>query len=143
MEKHFFASGKINTTLSLQELIGNTVSKSLAAANYHNTRIVNDVQNELALGPASNEAMVVINNLLAAVVANSKNGEIHITAQRYKYLVILEIQERNIYNEYALAFSIGSMEQDAASIGGHLSMKGQQQKITTISFSFPYNSAAA
>jgi hypothetical protein len=35
------------------------------------------------------------------------------------------------------------MEPVAALMGGHISIKGQQQKVTTISFSFPNSFLAA
>jgi hypothetical protein len=89
------------------------------------------------------QVITVMKDILTTVVANSRNGNIHITAERYKDVVIVEIQERNNYNGYALSFSIGSIEPEAASIGGHLTIRGQQQKVTTISFSFPDNLLAA
>lgn len=75
-------------------------------------------------------------------VVNSRNGEIHITADRYYSLVIVEIQERKNYNGYALSYSVGSLATEAAACGGYLSIKGPQQKVTTITFSFPDNQAA-
>jgi len=119
------------------------VNTSLSAARYHKTNLVNEVELGIALGTAMQHAIGIMNEILTAIVANSNNGEIHITADRYQDIVTLEFQERNNNNGYALAYSIGSIEPVAASIGGHISIKYPQQKITTISFSFPDSILAA
>jgi len=136
-------AGAFNSSSSLQQLVNNLVISSLPAARNHNTNIVNEVTEGIALGGSMHEVVIVMKDILTTVVANSRNGNIHITAARYKDVVIVEIQERNNYNGYALSFSLGSIEPEAALIGGHLSIRGQQQKVTTISFSFPDNLLAA
>lgn len=137
------ATGAFTSTISLKQLVSNLVISSLPSANHNNTCVVNEVEQGIVLGTDMHKAIDVIGDILRTVVANSRNGNIHITAERFRDVVILEIQERNNYNGYALAFSIGSIEPDAASAGGYISMKGPQQKVTTISFSFPYNLLAA
>ena len=104
---------------------------------------MNDVEQGVVILNDDSNVITILHELLDTVVKNSRCGDIHITAERYSDVVIIEIQERNNYNGYALAFSIGSIEPDAALVGGHISMKGQQQKVATISFSFPYNLLAA
>lgn len=137
------AIGVFDTAISLQQLVSNLVNSSLPAAKHKNTHLVNEVEQGVALGTRINKAISIISDLLTTVVANSCNGEIHISAKRFRDVVIVEIQERNNYNGYALAYSIGSIEPDAALVGGHISIRGPQQKITTISFSFPDNPMAA
>lgn len=136
-------TGVFDTAISLQYLVSSLVNSSLPAAKDNNTHLVNEVGQGVALGTRIHKAISIINDLLSIVVANSRNGEIHISAERFRDVVIVEIQERNNYNGYALAYSIGSIEPDAALVGGHISIKGSQQKITTISFSFPDNPMAA
>ncbi len=144
MELHLpVARGAFRTAISLQQLINYLVNSSLPAANSNNTHVVNEVGQGIALGASMHNAIAVMKDLLYTVVANSRNGDIHITAERFRDEVTLEIQERNNYNGYALAFSIGSLEPDAASLGGHISINGPQQRVTTISFSFPNQFAAA
>lgn len=136
-------TGVFDTAISLQYLVSSLVNSSLPAAKDNNTHLVNEVGQGVALGTRIHKAISIINDLLSIVVANSRNGEIHISAERFRDVVIVEIQERNNYNGYALAYSIGSIEPDAALVGGHISIKGSQQKVTTISFSFPDNPMAA
>ncbi len=130
------------TQLSLQQLINNLVSSSLSDANRHNTQVVNEVRQGIALGTSTQSVIAIMSDLLSTIVANSQNGEIHITAERFSDTVILEIQERNNNNGYALAFSIGAIEPQAHSFGGHIKINGPQKKVATVSFSFPDQYAA-
>lgn len=135
--------GVLNTPVSLQQLVSSLVSGFLPAATHHHTQLVNDVRQEIALGAQNQSALAVISDLLNTVVENSRNGEIHITADKYRNVVILNIEERNNYNGYALSYSVGAIEPAAASAGGHISITGPQKRIITITFSFPDSSQAA
>ncbi len=125
------------TLTSLQLLVSNLVNSFLPTAHRNNTQVVNEVGKEIELGTATQSAIAIMSELLSTIVANSRNGEIHITAERSRDTVMLQLQERNNNNGYALAYSIGIIEQDATSIGGHISINGPQKRIATISFSFP------
>jgi len=138
----FTAPVVFESTISLKKLVSNLVSNSLPIAHYHNTNVVNEIKSEIRLGTDLGKAISVMRELLNTVVTNSRNGEIHVTAECFDDMFIFEIQERNNYNGYALAYSIGSLEPDAASLGGHITIKGPRQKIATISFCFPHQQAA-
>ncbi|MBI3138784.1 MAG: hypothetical protein HYZ15_09385 [Sphingobacteriales bacterium] len=142
MEEMYMAAGAFTAPISLNQLIKNLVDHSLPAAFQHHTRIVNEVDRELILGPGAEQLLDVLDELLEAVIRNSKEGDIHITADRYRDMVLLQIEERNNYNGYALSFSVGSIEPDAAKIGGHISIEGARKRQATISFSFPGQFAA-
>ena len=88
------------------------------------------VSDENKIGP-------VIQELLSTIINNSRKGRIHIRAERFRDIIILEIEDQSNYNGYALDYSIRSIEPLARSVGGSISIKGQQQLETTISFSFP------
>ena len=135
-------NGGYSTAPSLQHLVNSIVDNYRPAADRNNTQVLNDVKQEIAFGNVMQKAIELMNDLLATVVVNSRNGEIHITAEKFKDVVIVEIQERNNYNGYALSSSINSIAPEAAALGGYISIKGPQQKVTTISFSFPNNQAA-
>jgi hypothetical protein len=136
-------NGVLSTAISLQQLVSDLVENSLPAASHNNTLVLNEVRQGIALGSSTQRAVDVMNELLFTIVVNSRNGDIHITADRYHDVVTLEIQERNNYNGYALAYSITSMETDAARLGGHITIKDSGKKIATILFSFPDNLQAA
>jgi hypothetical protein len=133
----------VDPAVSLERIVNNLVQHSLRAAYSHNTHIVNNVKGSLRLAAATNKAIPVMRDLLDTVVTNSLNGDIYITAERYRDVVILEIQERNNNNGYALTYSVGSLTPDASSIGGDITIHGSQKKVITISFSFPYEGMTA
>ena len=131
-------TGSVSESLSsLQQLVSNLVNSFLSTASQNNTQLVNEVRKEIALGATPIKAIEVIRELLETVIANSSNGEIHITAERLGSTILLQIQERNNNNGYALAYSIGTIEPTALSAGGHISINGPQKRVATISFSFP------
>ncbi len=142
MDINLPAMGNFSAPLSLNQLIKGLVDNTQLIAEQHHTRIVNEVDRQLLLGPGAEQLNKVLEELLNAVILNSKEGDIHITADRFKDMVLLHIEERNNYNGYALSFSVGSLEPDAAKIGGHISIDGARKKATTIQFSFPGQFAA-
>ena len=128
--------------VSLNQLIRTLVERTEPLAIQHNTRIVNEVDRHLLLGEGASQLAKVLEELIDAVILNSKEGDIHISADRFKDMVLLHIEERNNYNGYALSFSVGSLEPDAAKIGGHISIEGERKREAKILFSFPGQFAA-
>lgn len=129
--------GVFNNGLSLQQLVNRFVSSSQEMAFRNKVFVVNELPGDLIITADENKVVPVIDELLTTVVLNGKNTNIHVSADRYIDIVILNIQDRNNNNGYALAFSIMSVEQQAAAAGGSLSIDGKQKKVATISFSFP------
>ena len=129
--------GNQNAGITLRNLVNQLVSDSLATAIQHKTVIINEVPASLRIAAKVITLGPVIAELLATVVANSKKGQIHISAERFRDLIIFQVQDRNNYNGYALAYSLKSIEPMAALVGGCISIRGQQELETTISFSFP------
>ena len=128
--------------VSLKQLMNVLVSNSLAAAVHNKSSVLNEVASEITIDGSNQKLIRLITELLDAVVTNSRNGEIHISADRYRDVVVLSIQERNNYNGYALSYSVSSIEREAFAVGGHISIRGPQQKVATVSFSFPVPAAA-
>jgi hypothetical protein len=129
-----------NTKTSLHLLVNRLVSNSHAGIIRSKSIIVNEVPEEFFITADENKIAPVISELLTTVVANARYGRIYITAERFRDIIILQIQDRNNYNGYALAYSIKAIEPQAAVMGGHISIKAAQQLIATISFSFPNHS---
>ena len=130
-------AGVFNTKTSLQLLVNRLVSNLLADIVRSKSFIVNEVSPEFLITADKSKVTSVISELLTTVVANSRNGHIYITAEKFGDIVIFQIQDRNNYNGYALAGSIKSIEPMALMIGGNINIKGQQHLVATISFSFP------
>lgn len=136
------STGNSIVPVSLNQLVLSLVEKKTPLAVKHNTRIVNEIDRQLLLGEGALQLSKVLEELIDAVILNSKEGDIHISADRFKDMVLLHIEERNNYNGYALSFSVGSLEPDAARIGGHISMEGERKRAAHIQFSFPGQYAA-
>ena len=123
---------------SLQTFIDHLLYHPLAESLHRSdSHVVNEIPAELSL--CKGEAMIfpVIKELLAAVLLNARRGDITVRAERFRDIMILEIEDCNNYNGYALDYSLRSLESSARLAGGHISAKGQQQLVSTISFSFP------
>ena len=135
-------NSKTPSAISLQQLMNALIGDSLSVAANNKSCILNEVAADITIDGSNEKLISLITELLDAVVTNSRQGEIHVSADRYSDVVILSIQERNNYNGYALSYSVGSMEREAISVGGHISIKGPQQRIATVSFSFPVKAAA-
>jgi hypothetical protein len=136
------ATGVLDAGIPLQQIVNNFITGIYRSALENKSEIINEIDKRLLLSYRSGKVISIMTELVETVVRNSKNGEIHITADRYSDVIVFQIEERNNNNGYALSYSIGSIEPDAAMIGGHISIRGPQQKVTTISFSFPNLHAA-
>jgi hypothetical protein len=123
---------------SLQSLINHLLRHSLSdLLRSSDSSVMNEIPAELNLAVDENKVTAVIAELLSIVLSNARRGRIHIRADRFRDIIILEILDRSNYNGYALENSIMSIEPLARMIGGYISIKGKQQLETTISFSFP------
>ncbi len=129
--------------ISLQQLVNNLVSNSRSIALDNKSKVVNDVGEGLLLSNRQRDVISVMRDLLNTVLINSRNGDIYITADLFKDIVTLQIEERNNFNGYALAHSISTIQPDAAEIGGNIRIDGPRQKVATILFSFPNHVAGS
>jgi len=134
-------AGVFDYKTSLQLLVNRLVSNSLAGIVHSKSIVVNDVPSEFFITADENKITPVIRELLTTVIANARNGRIYISAERFKDIIILQIQDRNNYNGYALGYSLKAIECEATIIDGNISIRGQRQLVATISFSFPNQSS--
>jgi hypothetical protein len=136
-EKKVGIDSPISAAISLQNLVNCLASSSQSDMLRNNTVIVNEVAETLTIAAEEKKVIAVISELITTVVTNARNGHIVVTAQRFRESVILEIQDQNNYNGYALACRLKTPEPDATKIGGYLQIAGQQKLVTTKSFGFP------
>lgn len=123
--------------ISLQQLVNQLLGNSMTTAFRNKSLVINEVNREVMIAKNRITIAPVIRDLLATVIANSCNGEIYISAERFRDIVTLQVQERNNNNGYALASSLRIIEAAATMIGGNITINGPQQRIVTISLSFP------
>jgi hypothetical protein len=129
--------GKINTGISLQRLVNHLVNRSKQDNPSFANTIINEVPEGFMVIGDENKLSPVINDLLTTIVMNARNGDIHITADRFNDIATLHIEDRNSYNGYAIASRLHCIESDARKIGGHVGVSGKTQLVSTIFFSFP------
>ena len=123
---------------SLKSLINLLLRHSLIETmRASDSSVKNEITADIFMVSDENKIGPVIQELLSTIINNSRKGRIHIRAERFRDIIILEIEDQSNYNGYALDYSIRSIEPLARSVGGSISIKGQQQLETTISFSFP------
>jgi len=122
---------------SLQSLVNSIIDQEIKEAFRLRTILINQVPFGLITIADTSSIRPIIHKLIAAVVRNSKNGEVHITADRFRETMSIIIEERNNYNGYALAFSLRSIEPLARLVGGYISVRGQYELNATITFCFP------
>ena len=137
------SAGIFDAGISLQLLVNRLVSSSMDTALRNKISIVNEVPRDINLIADKTKIVPIIDELLTTVLANARNSKIYITADMFRDIVILNIQDQNNNNGYALAFSIMSIESEVNEAGGSLSIDGKQKKIATISFSFPNYAVAS
>lgn len=123
---------------SLKSLVNQLLRHSLnEMMRNSDSSVMNEIPAELCTVAKESKVTPVIQELLATVVTNARKGRIRIRAEKFRDIVILEIQDQSNYNRYALDYSIRAIEPLARTVGGYISIKGQQQLETTISFGFP------
>ena len=134
-----YAESKTNAhAASLKSLINHLLWHPLSdVMRRSDSSVMNEIPGEISMITNETKISPVIRELLSTIISNSRKGRIHIRAERFRDIIILEIEDQSSYNGYALDYSIRSIEPLARGVGGTISIKGQQQLETTISFSFP------
>ncbi len=128
------ATHAISLNSLVNQLLRHQLSETMRSSD---SSIKNEIPADIFIISEERKVAPVIQELLATIINNSRKGRIHIRADRFRDIIILEVEDQSNYNGYALDYSIRSIEPLARSIGGTISIKGQQQLETTISFSFP------
>ncbi len=129
---HVFAS-----QVSLQLLLDNLVNNLPETIFRNKISVKNNVTAEFKMNADREKIVPVIDEVLNTVVSNARNTSISITAERYSDTVILNFEDPNNYNGYALQFSLLSVGQSARHVGGDINIYGAQKREATVSFSFP------
>ena len=138
--KHQTGNDLVNTCgtrISLQQLLDTLVSNLPETIARNKIFVENEVSSEFRMSGDQSKIVPVINELLTTVVANARNTSISITAEKFTDIIIINFEDQNNYNGYALSFSLMSVGQLARLAGGDISIKGAQKRVATVSFSFP------
>jgi hypothetical protein len=123
---------------SLLSIINHLLRHSLSdLLRSSHSAVINEIPAAFPMLADEKTIIPVVQELLIAVLRNSGKGRIHIRAEKFRDIIILEIEDRNTSNSYSLINSIKSLESMARAIGGNIHIKGTQQLETMITFSFP------
>ena len=131
-------TGTPGTGISLRKLISRLISSLSHSAAINKVFVLNDVPAEFRIPDEQVKVISVIKELLTTMASNARNTCISVTAEKFTDIIILNFEDQNNYNGYALSFSLMAIEQHARFAGGDISIVGAQKKVATVSFSFPY-----
>jgi hypothetical protein len=132
------ANGTISSKTILKTLVEQSVKNSSMMAQHNGSQIVNDVPAKLDVLVDENALGTIINGLLYAVVSNTKDSCIRISAKAtYGNMIAVSVKDDNSCHTYAVACNLQEMVPLVAKIGGDINISNQHQNVTTISFKFP------
>ena len=128
----------------LKTLVDELVKNSLPVAVRNQSLIVNNIPDRFMVSADENVIAKVVNGLLQAVINNARNSCIYVSAKMiYDNMVEVFVKDNNSYHTYAIACGLQDVAPVAEKMGGRLHIMNQRQKVTTISFTFPVEPAAA
>lgn len=122
---------------NLHQLTGRLINNFLPVAVSNHSFFINDIPADLPVSCNQECITSVINSLLSTVVNHVKNTCIRLSARKYGYAIVLEIQESGSVNTYDMATGLQQVYSLAGKIGGNLSIGIRRPEITTITFSYP------
>lgn len=131
-----------NSRIPLRQLIDGLVGNSLSIAAGNSTVVLNEVGGGVILQNGSGRFVQLLDDIIRAVISNSRRGDVHISDEKKKGNLVLHIEDRSNYNGYALSFRVGTLALDAALMGGSLEVVNPNSLETVVLLSVPENIAA-
>lgn len=122
---------------TLHALTDRLAGSFLPAAVQNHNFFVNDIPDDLAVEYNKEWLCSVISGMLAEVVRQAKNTCIRLSARKYGYIIVLEIQQGGHPAAYAKSNTIGQLQVLAEKIGGCLHVTSARPRTNLLSFSFP------
>ena len=123
--------------LSLRLLLDKMVGDLPETVFQNKTSVKNKVDSEFFMINDAVTITPVIDQVLNTILLNARDTSINITAERFAGIIILNFEDPNNYNGYALQFSLLSVGQSARHVGGDINIYGAKQREAVVSFSFP------
>lgn len=134
----FAADGSIPSRITLKNLIDQLTQSLLPVTDQKKCSLVNDVPAGLNIIADEGRVSPVLNGILNAFITYSCDSCIRISTDiTFDNMVQVNIKDDNACNTYAVACSLQKVVKQAESIGGHITITNQRQRITTICFRFP------
>jgi hypothetical protein len=140
MNTTHISTDKGHGKLSLYQLVENNIKRYLNAAKSNSNSLINNVSDKMNVHADELIIGSIIGGLLNAVITHVRESHIYITAKEvYGKMIEINVKDDNCYNTYAVALSLQDVVKLAERIGGQLDISNQRQKITTITFRFPFS----
>lgn len=122
---------------NLNELAGHLTGRFQSAAVTNQNFFVNDIPANLPISYNKEWLSSVISAMLSVVVRHAHNTRIRLSARRYGYIIVLEMEQDGDIDNYARDRSLQQIEQLANRIGGCIHMSYRESEMKILSFSFP------
>lgn len=128
---------------SLHNVVGSLINSLAPAANRHKSCIVNDVPIEIRTDVNENLLASVLGSLINAVLRNTQNSCIRITAKLYGNVVLLHIKDNGCFNHSSISQNLTRIQPQVEKLNGFVGITSYRNKLTTIAFSFVNSQIAA
>lgn len=123
--------------VTLHDLVGKIANSYLPVVVESKSFFVNDIPGSLLVENNEEGVERVVKGMLDAIVRHTRNTCIRLTAKKYGYVNVLEVQESGCISTYAVACGLQETQVLAQKIGGTLNISVEKKQSTIISFSFP------
>jgi len=123
-------------SVSLYDLIDNTIRSSLPFALRNHNLILNEISSEFMVHCEKQSLTDVIREVLNAIMEFSKSSYIRISAKRYHEIVLVHFKDFNILNKTQAPYRLQPVQKMAAEMDGYVGITSYRQYETTIALSF-------
>ena len=123
-------------TVSLYDLIDNTVRSSLPFALRNHNLILNEISSGFMVHCEKQTLSNVVREILNAIMEFSKSSYIRISAKRYHEIVLVHFKDFNILNKTQAPYNLQPVQKMAVEIDGYVGITSYRQYETTIALSF-------
>ncbi len=130
-------------TKSLQKMVNLAAGNLRLTAAERHSFIVNEVSAEFQIETNEIILTTLLNELLSAVVTNTKNSCIRIEAKEYDDVVFLTVKENSGNANGTVALNLEAIKILAMKMNGAITVSNTGNKINSILLSFPNFKVAA
>jgi hypothetical protein len=123
-------------SVSLYDLIDNTIRSSLPFALRSHNLILNEISSNFSVHCDKQTLSEVIRQVLNAIMEFSKSSYIRISAKRYHEIVLIHFKDFNILSKTQAPYKLQPIQPLASSIDGYVGVTSFRQYETTIALSF-------
>jgi hypothetical protein len=121
----------------LHELTDFLIAKFIGMAASNRSFFINEIPAHLPLSADKQMLTSVLNGLFSAVVVNSTDSCIRLSAKTYGNRVLLQVKESNSPDSKSLVSQLRKLQPMAEKMRGSVEVTRHRKKLTTITLGFP------